>query len=312
MRGRLNELIMGKNWSGNYRAAWHDYTSRRIYHITLKKCVGVCAFGSLAGDWRLPAGTYGRSYIKSSPLGDIIKSCLRNIAAIHPALRVYQYALMPDHLHIILSVEAPLDEIVGRKLAIFKVMVNKRANLDRVFEKGFNDQILTPNRDLNVIFNYLRDNPYRLAVRFANPGFFSRVSQITIRDKCYSAYGNIHLLSNPFKEQVVIHRADSEDKRRECRDRWVYTAANGGVLVSPFISPAEKAIRVESESVGSKIIYITHEAFSERYKPAAHDFDLCTEGRLLIISLGHPAGTVLSRKHCLEMNALAANIAETL
>lgn len=267
------------------------------------------AFGSLAGDWRLPKGSKGRSYIKASPLGSIIKTCLKDIGSIHPALRIYQYALMPDHLHLLLSVEDELDEVVGRKLADFKVMVNNRSNLESVFERGFNDQILTTSRNLDVIYNYLRENPFRLAVRFAKPDYFSRVNNIQIGNRLYSTYGNFQLLKNPFKDQVVVHRADSSEKKNEDRARWLHTGANGGILVSPFISPAEKAIRSEAETLGAKIILITHEAFPERFKPSARDFALSEEGRLLIISLGLPPETELTRAHCLQMNALAKTIA---
>lgn len=179
---------------------------------------------------------------------------------------------MPDHLHLLLSVEDNMDDILGRKLATFKVMVNKCTNIERVFEKGFNHQILTTTRNLDVIYDYLH-NPYRLAIRFAHPDFFSRISRIKIGDKTYSAYGNIHLLSNPFKEQVVFHRADSEAKRKSVRERLLYTSANGGVLVSSFISPTEKALCAEAETLGAKIILIIHEAFPERFKPASHCFD---------------------------------------
>lgn len=299
---------MERSWSGNTRAPWHDYTQRRIYHITLKKHPAAPYFGRVAGDWRLPKGTYGRSYLQASPLGRAIKDCIRDIRSIHPAIRIYQYALMPDHLHLLLSVEAPLDEILGRKIAAFKVMVNKRANLETVFEKGFNDQILTAARKLDVIYDYLRENPYRLAVRLANPDFFSRITRIQLGDRTYAAYGNLHLLDNPFKEQVVIHRADSSDKRKTNHDTWLHTGANGGVLVSPFISRAEKAVRTEAEALGAKIILITHELFPERFKPAAHDFALCAAGRLLIISLGLPTNTELTRALCLQMNTLAESI----
>ncbi|MBD5194450.1 MAG: hypothetical protein HDS87_01805 [Bacteroidales bacterium] len=299
---------MGKTWSGNNRAPWHDYRKRQIYLITLKKRKDVSNFGCIAGDWRLPKGSYGRSYLKASPLGAVIKACLREIPTIHPALKIFQYALMPDHLHILLSVETEMDEILGRKLAAFKVMINKRAGLESIFEKGFNDQILTSSRKLNVIYEYLRENPYRLAIRFANPGFFNRVNNIKIGTKVLAAYGNFQLLSNPFKEQVVIHRADSEEIRKNNLEKWRHTGLNGGVLVSPFISPAEKAVRAEADSMETRIILITHEAFPERYKPAAREFDLCAEGRLLILSLGYPAGTSLSRSLCLEMNALAETL----
>ena len=303
---------MGKTWSGNCRARWHDYKHRQIYLITLKKRKEVSPFGRIAGDWRLPKGSDGRSYLEASPLGAIIKTCLKEISSIHPALKVFQYALMPDHLHILLSVEAELDEIVVRKLAAFKVMVNKRANLEKVFEKGFNDQIITSSRNLNVIYEYLRDNPYRLAVRYACRSYFTRVNNIMVCGKEVSVYGNFQLLSNPFKEQVVIHRADSEEVKIENLERWRHVGLNGGVLVSPFISPAEKAVREEAESQEMRIILITHEALPERFKPSAREFALCSEGRLLILSLGYPVGTVLSRAHCMQMNAFAKELSKQL
>lgn len=97
---------MAKNWSGNNRAPWHDYTSRQIYHITLLKRPETMVFGRIAGDWQFKPGSYGAPYLQASPLGKIIKDCLREISTIHPALKIYQYALMPDHLHLILSVES--------------------------------------------------------------------------------------------------------------------------------------------------------------------------------------------------------------
>lgn len=302
---------MGRHWSGNSRAPWHDYKARQIYHITLMKRPEVIPFGRLAGDWRLKPGTPGSPYLLASPLGKIIKDSLREISLIHPSLRIYQYALMPDHLHLILSAETPLDDIIGRKLAVLKVLINKRADSPGVFEKGFNDQILTSTRNLNVIYTYLRENAYRLAIIRANPDFFSRINTIFINGLACQAYGNLHLLGNPFKDQVVIHRADTPVQLADKRDRWLHTAANGGVLVSPFISRSEKALRAEAEDLGGMFILITHESFPERFKPAAHDFDLCSEGRLLIISLGLDKETHLSRSLCLSMNDLAEKIGKS-
>lgn len=302
---------MRRIWSGNSRAPWHDYRSRQIYHLTLMKHPDAPAFGQLAGDWRLPKGTYGRSYIKASPLGKAIKNVIRDITNIHPALKVYQYALMPDHLHILLSVEEQLDEILGRKIAAFKVMVNKVADTPIVFDKGFNDRILTTSGNLSLIYDYLRENPYRLAVRFANPDFFNRQNRIKIGDCFYSAYGNLQLIDNPFKEQVIVHRADNDQTFTANRHRhWLHTAANGGVLVSPFISKREKSIRKEAESIGGKLILITNSPFADREKPSGKDFDLCAEGRLLIVSIGLSAGSPLSRANSLQMNALAQTISQ--
>lgn len=213
---------------------------------------------------------------------------------------------MPDHLHILLFVKAPTDEILGRIIARFKVAVNKTAGMTQVFAKGFNDQILSRDRSLDVLYRYLQDNPRRLAVRRAHPEYFRRVNTLQIGDKTYQAYGNIQLLDNPFKEQVAVHRADTPEQRKRNRERWLYTAANGGVPVSPFISAAEKAIRAEAEGHGARFSLITGEPMGERYKPTGHDFALCESGRLLIISANLPGALI--RSTCLQLNSLAQSI----
>lgn len=301
-------------WTGNSRAEWHDYTSRCIYHVTLKKNPAVGAFGSLGGDWHLPSGVRGSSYLVASALGKAVKQALRSLHSIHPALRLCQYALMPDHLHMIIAVESPLDDILGHKLAAFKVLVNTLTGVDGVFLRGFNDQIIGPNRSLDTVFAYLRDNPRRLAVRRANPDYFRWTERVVIGGGSYNAYGNLHLLENPFMEQVVVHRADSPSKKNFNRQRWLHVAANGGVLVSPFISPAEKEVRKEAERLGGRIIAITPTCFGDRYKPAAGDFALCEQGRLLQISapaesFAIAASQNISRAHCLALNNLAATLA---
>lgn len=296
---------LNKN-TGIYRANWHDYRSKAIYHITLLKSPDMPAFGSLAGDCSVPVGKPGSSYIECSPLGTAIKGALREIGNIHRALRLYQYALMPDHLHMLISVEEELDDILGRKIAIFKNIVNKKSCRLSVFTKGFNDQILTKKRNLNVIYNYIRSNPYRLAVRRKYPDYFERRENIIINGAPYQAYGNFQLLDNPFKEQVIVHRSDNLETHERNRQIWLHTVANGGVLVSPFISTREKEVRKEAEELNGRVILISSKPLGEREKPTGQDFYQCSRGRLLIIA---PLQTMaFSRETCLKLNLTAESI----
>lgn len=292
------------------RAPWHDYQSCCIYMVTINKAPGVENFGILAGDTQIPIGNTGSPFISSSPIGTSIKAIIRNFRDIEPAARILQYALMPDHLHLLIHIEERTEKTLGQIMAQFKTAVNNKAGMDHVFDNGFNDQILKPGRKLDVLFKYLQQNPYRLAVRRNHPKYFQRLSTLSIGGRCCQAYGNIQLLDNPFKEQVVIHRADSVEKRERNRQLWLYTAANGGVLVSPFISPDEKLIRKEAETFNGSFILITHEPFGERYKPTGHNFDLCNAGRLLLISpLGLPDKHKITRQQALFLNQIAATIA---
>lgn len=179
-----------------------------------------------------------------------------------------------------------------------------------MFAKGFNDQILKKSRSLDTLYRYIRENPRRLAVRRAFPEYFRRTNSLRIGKVVYQAYGNFQLLENPFREQVVVHRADSEERRRNNLEQWLYTASNGGVLVSPFISPAEKAVRDRADAIDGRFILIVPDRMDDRYKPVGHDFDLCESGRMLILSAGLNVGMgdSLTRRNCLDMNSLAAAI----
>ena len=289
------------------RANWHDYRSPGRYMITLSKSPVIPPFSQIDGDWRLPVGTRGSSYTRWSPTGRIIADKLYHIREIHPSLRAEQYIVMPDHVHVLLWVQSILPEHLGFFIARFKNTINLAIGTDHIFEDGFNDQIVTNKRNLNTIFNYIRSNPYRLAIRRAYPDFFTRCNNLMIGDVPCQAYGNIHLLDNPFKDQVIVHRADNDQTFLANKDRWLHTAANGGVLVSPFISQREKSIRKEAESSGGRFILITNRSFSEREKPSGKDFDLCAQGRLLIIAPLTPMP--LDRSSCLKMNSLAQTIA---
>ena len=222
---------------------------------------------------------------------------------------------MPDHVHLLLFVTSPIDLPVGNYIGKLKNAILQEYRLlskteALIFDHDFYDCILHRDRSLDTLYKYIRDNPRRLAVRRAHPEFFRRVNELKIGGQTYQAYGNFQLLDNPFKKQVIVHRADTLEIRRHNRELWLYTAANGGVLVSPFISPYEKAIRAEAEEIGGRIILIINHSLDPRYKPIGHDFDLCKSGRLLIISANLDDN--LNRSACLTMNSIAEEICKEI
>lgn len=219
---------------------------------------------------------------------------------------------MPDHLHLLLFVSAPTDLHLGQYIGKFKIQIHKDyrelTGFDSpIFDEDFYDCILHAGRSLDTLYRYIRENPRRLAVRRAFPEYFRRTNSLRIGKEVYQAYGNFQMLENPFREQVVVHRADSEETRRNNLEQWLYTASNGGVLVSPFISPAEKAVRDRADAIDGRFILIVPDRMDDRYKPVGHDFDLCESGRMLILSAGLNVemGDSLTRRNCLAMNSLA-------
>ncbi len=274
--------------------------------ITISKRPVCPAFG-----W-LKFNNPGDAKVLLSDIGKIIGEQIEATPSFHPELKIPDYIIMPDHIHILIQAFRPLRKHLGAIIQALKSASTSRIRRIltdpdlAIFEEGFHDRIILSRRQMEIVRNYLRENPRRLAVRKAHPEYFGRVNRLRIDNAEYRAYGNFQLLGNPFKEQVAVHRADSEEKCARNRDQWLYTAANGGVLVSPFISRAEKDIRREADENGGKFILVTNEPMEGRYKPSGRDFALCEAGRMLIVSLGKEGE--LSRQMCLEMNALAAAI----
>ncbi|MDE7388483.1 MAG: transposase [Muribaculaceae bacterium] len=299
------------------RAFAHDYHAPFIYHIILKKASGCEAFGHVEGDARIAHGSPGCAEIRETDLGQIIAKSLLHLPYEYPSLKLLQFCVMPDHVHLLLQVLRRSDKHLDFYIESLKTTVaakyseknGKTIAEEAIFEPGYCDRPLYGNRSLDGLYRYIRENPHRLAMRRQFPQFFQRVRKIRIDNEDYEAYGNLFLLRNPDKQAVKISRKFAPEELEQKKSRWLMAAAGGTVLVSPFISPAEKAIRAEAETLNGKIILILHEAIPERFKPSAHDFALCAQGHLLILSLREPPKTELTRALCLRMNALAETIA---
>lgn len=295
----------------DFRAYWHNYYAKAMYLVTLKKSPLCPAFGSLAGSTAIEPGIRGSSYIQASEVGKAVKDALREYTAKYPMIELGQYALMPDHLHCILFVKENLPFHFGNTIRDFKLLVKNKTGISHVFEDGFNDQIITIERDLNTVYRYVRSNAYRLAIRREHPEYFQRVNRITVCGTEFAAYGNLQLLDNPFKDQVVVHRSDSLEVYQQHLKRWLHTAANGGVLVSPFISPGERAVRDAATDIGGRVIVLRLNAFPERFKPSGAEFDLCAQGRLLLMTPWQSIDdkSVMTRADAMALNSFAQQIA---
>lgn len=258
----------------------HDYKSRCIYHITICKAPECTDFCRILGSLEQPK-------IERSRIGQIIESQILNFPKLCSSLQPLQYVIMPDHIHFALYAREYLPRVLGSYIGMMKVKCGQLIRmefplLEHVFTPDFHDRYLRPYHRLSTIIEYIRQNPYRLLVRRFNPDYFNRINNIEIGGSLWQAYGNLQLLDNPFKAPVVIHRSDSELVKANKHRRWKHLTENGGVLVSPFISPEEKSVRRQCEQINGKIILVSNAPFGEREKPSAHDFELCAKGRLLI------------------------------
>ena len=287
------------------RALWHDYTGCCDYHITLLKAEGIPAFSSVAGTAAAPE-------LRLTAVGAAIAEALAGAPVLMPAISIAASVIMPDHVHFLICVRRRtgknlsyyVNRIMGRCTAAWRVAEPASPGL---FAKGFNDRVIFDCAQREATINYIADNPRRLLLRRLHPDLFGKGLDVRIAGRDYKAFGNIFLLRAPQRCAVAVHRRYSASELTALRDLWRRVASNGGVLVSPFISPAEKEVRAEGLALGASVVQIVHEGISERFKPSGADFELCVQGRLLLIAppVYDTRSTPLSRAHCLAMNELA-------
>ena len=256
----------------------------------------------------------------------------QTISCYHPEVKVVALQMMPDHLHAILFVREKMEKPLGKVLLGVKQACNQafrevmpvelvavaqqHARQERsnglLFAKGFNDQILLRDGQLECWLNYLKDNPRRLLMKRENPDLFRVQRGLEYAGQCFSAIGNRFLLERPLKLQVQCSRSITEDDLQAKIATCLHAARQGAVLVSPAISKGEKAIMRAAFEEGLPLIYLQENGFTDLAKPGGKRMEACARGQLLILAPWehHNEKMIIKRGQCLELNEMARMICE--
>lgn len=300
----------------NRRKRNHDYCKPFIYHLIFKKNPAAPVFSRILtnnSDGPIEPEDVRLDY---TPLGFSIFYSLKDFYDKYKEFKKIQYSIMPDHLHLILQklvwtpihLETYMDKFKEMVSEKYRKNTGKTLQPLEIFMPRFTDKLLYDKIKLDTWVKYVSHNPYRRAVIIRKPDFFNRNFNLVIGGETYQAYGNLFLLQNPDKCQVWVRRKFSSEEFSTYRNIVLEKAATGSILVSPFISKKEKDIRKEAESLGAKFIKICYAKLGDNFKPSRNDFDLCKQGRLLIISLGLDPKTPLLYDLAHKMNLLAERI----
>ena len=301
------------------RAPYHDYHKPAIYFLTLAKDPDCPSFGRVTGNVEREYGEPDFPRTVFSQYGRIIASHLRDFERMHNGLQKRQYVVMPDHLHVLLHVNETLPEVLDKYVERFESEVDaeliKKGLLmpgKRAFSEGFNDQLLKKGQLLNDLYFYIRNNPKRLLEKLKRPDFFEKSDDSLLGWKIMR-YGNNGLLENPWKECVIVHRADSEEIVKRKEEYWVDFSLRGGVLVGAFIHPLEKQIMRKALEGGGRVIHLSTRLLAEKEKPKRELINACFEGQMLVI-IPYATGSFeerrISRETCMALNHFAKRLCE--
>ena len=143
-----------------------------------------------------------------------------------------------------------------------------------------------------------------------HPDLFRVQRDLTVGNMSFSAIGNRFLLQRPVLLQVQCSRRLTETEIQESVTYFTKAAAKGAVLVSPSISPGEKAVMRAAFEQGFPLIVLQENGFIDLAKPGGKRMEACAEGRLLILAPWehHNERIAIRRDQCLSLNEMARSI----
>ena len=185
-----------------------------------------------------------------------------------------------------------------------------------LFEDDFDETRLRRKGQLRAMIDYVHKNPVHRWLRANKPHWLLPIRGIKIAGKRYDAIGNILLLGLPRFQVHCRYRWElyhDLEARRAHQNESVMKARQGYVLISPFISPHEAAVRDFCLQEGHSIIQLTDNGFSDYSQCPGGLYDYCDRGQVLLLvpsELPHiDRKSAITRAECNALNDRAAEIA---
>ncbi len=157
----MNELPKRKR----NRLSDYDYSQNGVYHITIctanhrKILSEVISVGAIIN----------RPQIKLSATGRIADSAIREIPVHYQSVSIEKYVIMPNHVHLLISINQAAENDNGRLIIAptvsriikqFKSEVTKKAGFS-LWQKGFYDHIIRNDADYESVWIYIDENPLK-------------------------------------------------------------------------------------------------------------------------------------------------------
>lgn len=145
----------------------YDYSSSGAYFIT------VCVHDRKPILWNVGAATCRPNLSK---IGSVVEKAILQIPIHYPMISVDKYCIMPDHIHMILSIRTDDD---GRQIAA-PTMSTVIGHMKRwvsmqighsIWQKSFYDHVIRTQQSYDKIWEYIENNPIKLDTAYDMPDF---------------------------------------------------------------------------------------------------------------------------------------------
>lgn len=138
------------------RLKGYDYSSNASYFLTICSDKRKEIFSQIVFD-----NTVGANIVRLSKIGQKIENCILKIEEIYPCVFVDNYIIMPNHIHLILTIDTNRRPMVAPTVATvikqFKGAASKKAGTS-IWQKGYYDHIIRNENDFNETMKYITFN----------------------------------------------------------------------------------------------------------------------------------------------------------
>ncbi len=143
------------------RLKGYDYSIGGYYFITICSKDKAKIFGSIVGE--------GFPLPKLTPQGEIVEKTILSVNEKYPHIVPEKYVIMPNHIHIIFSVNndgrGNPSPTIANVVGWLKYNATKQINLiggnigNKIFQRSFYDHIIRGELDYMKIWEYIDNNP---------------------------------------------------------------------------------------------------------------------------------------------------------
>ncbi len=134
-----------------------DYSTPHACFVT------ICTKNRRKLFWRDVGAITDRPFALNA-FGLIAEQCIREIPNHYSAVSVDHYAILPNHIHLLLQIHTDTDgrsmiaPTISTVVRLMKGAVSKQAGFS-VWQKGFYDHVIRSEADYREIWEYIEHNP---------------------------------------------------------------------------------------------------------------------------------------------------------
>ena len=135
-----------------------------------------CYFITICADKRrpifsriIPGNAHTITEVRLSPIGSVIQKHIQCIPRLYPDITIDHYVIMPNHVHLLISVHKESRQEDRSKMLIPKIIQSLKASVTKeipiafrpVWQTRYYDHVIRDASDFQIKWQYIQNNPVK-------------------------------------------------------------------------------------------------------------------------------------------------------